>query len=120
MKKIRFPLAIVATAAAMALPAVAQSTTDATRSSPTRDRSTATTPSMAPRTTPGNTGPVSGTVPGTQTGTSGSAAVPCSALHQPNAGKLADKDTGKAKDHSASPIHQDCVDDPAPTRAQPR
>jgi len=33
----------------------------------------------------------------------------CSELNHPNAGKLADKDTGKAKEHSASPVHQDCA-----------
>src|SRR4051812_41912662 len=36
---------------------------------------------------------------------------PCSSYKNPNAGKLADKDTGAAKQHSASPVHQDCLDD---------
>jgi hypothetical protein len=36
---------------------------------------------------------------------------PCSSYKNPNAGKLADKDTGQAKEHSASPVHQDCIDD---------
>src|SRR4051812_47647529 len=34
---------------------------------------------------------------------------PCSSFKNPNAGKLADKDTGQAKEHSASPVHQDCL-----------
>src|SRR4051812_33742313 len=36
---------------------------------------------------------------------------PCSSYKNPNAGKLADKSTGAAKEHSASPVHQDCIDD---------
>src|SRR4029079_16803208 len=35
----------------------------------------------------------------------------CSSLNNPNAGKLAGKDTGKAKEHSSSPVHQDCIPD---------
>jgi hypothetical protein len=35
----------------------------------------------------------------------------CSSLKNPNAGKLADKDTGEAKEHSASPVHEDCIPD---------
>ena len=35
----------------------------------------------------------------------------CSSLDHPNAGKLADKDTGQAKEHSASPVHMDCIPD---------
>ena len=35
----------------------------------------------------------------------------CSTLGHPQAGKLADKSTGKAKDHSASAVHQDCIPD---------
>lgn len=35
----------------------------------------------------------------------------CSELHHPNAGKLAAKDTGKAKDHSSSAVHVDCIAD---------
>ena len=31
----------------------------------------------------------------------------CSELGHPQAGKLAGKDTGMAKEHSASPVHQD-------------
>ena len=37
----------------------------------------------------------------------------CSSFKNPNAGKLADKDTGRAKEHSASPVHQDCIPDSA-------
>lgn len=47
-------------------------------------------------------------------GTTGSAMAPlplCSELNHPNAGQLADKDTGRAKEHAASPVHQDCVPD---------
>ena len=43
---------------------------------------------------------------------------PCSTLEagksgrmQPNAGKLADKSTGKAKQHSKSAVHEDCLSD---------
>ena len=35
----------------------------------------------------------------------------CSTLGHPQAGKLADKDTGQAKEHSASPVHMDCIPD---------
>ena len=35
----------------------------------------------------------------------------CSELGHPQAGKLADKSTGMAKEHSASPVHQDCIPD---------
>lgn len=35
----------------------------------------------------------------------------CSELGHPQAGKLAGKQTGMAKDHSASPVHQDCIPD---------
>lgn len=35
----------------------------------------------------------------------------CSELHHPNAGKLAAKDTGQAKDHSSSAVHVDCIAD---------
>jgi hypothetical protein len=38
----------------------------------------------------------------------------CSTLDHPQAGKLADKRTGKAKDHSASAVHQDCIPDTQP------
>lgn len=45
---------------------------------------------------------------------------PCSSLEagnsghaHPNAGKLADKSTGEAKEHSASPVHEDCAPDTA-------
>ena len=34
-----------------------------------------------------------------------------SGMEQPNAGKLADKSTGKAKRHSKSAVHQDCIED---------
>ena len=37
----------------------------------------------------------------------------CSSFKNPNAGKLAGKDTGKAKEHSASPVHQDCIPESA-------
>jgi len=37
----------------------------------------------------------------------------CSSFKNPNAGKLANKDTGVAKEHSASPVHQDCIPDSA-------
>src|SRR6185503_17894524 len=37
----------------------------------------------------------------------------CSSFKNPNAGKLADKDTGAAKEHSASPVHMDCNDSSA-------
>ena len=37
----------------------------------------------------------------------------CSSFKNPNAGKLADKDTGQAKEHSASPVHEDCIPDSA-------
>lgn len=37
----------------------------------------------------------------------------CSSFKNPNAGKLANKDTGQAKEHSASPVHQDCIPDSA-------
>ena len=36
----------------------------------------------------------------------------------PQAGKLADKSTGMAKDHSASAVHQDCVTDAKPKVAK--
>jgi hypothetical protein len=36
----------------------------------------------------------------------------------PNAGKLADKSTGMAKEHSASPVHSDCVTDAKPKVAK--
>ncbi len=40
----------------------------------------------------------------------------CSTLNHPNAGKLADKSTGMAKENSSSPVHQDCIpDSPAST-----
>jgi hypothetical protein len=35
----------------------------------------------------------------------------CSELGHPQAGKLADKDTGAAKENSASPVHMDCIPD---------
>jgi hypothetical protein len=35
----------------------------------------------------------------------------CSELHNPNAGKLADKTTGMAQDNSASAVHMDCLPD---------
>ena len=35
----------------------------------------------------------------------------CSELNHPNAGKLADKDTGMAKERSSSPVHMDCIPD---------
>jgi len=35
----------------------------------------------------------------------------CSELGNPNAGKLADKATGQAQDHSASAVHMDCIPD---------
>ena len=35
----------------------------------------------------------------------------CSELGQPNAGKLANKSTGMAGDHSASAVHMDCIPD---------
>src|SRR5687767_3765114 len=41
----------------------------------------------------------------------------CSELGHPNAGKLADKSTGKAKEKSASPVHQDCTPDPRTPQA---
>ena len=41
----------------------------------------------------------------------------CSELGHPNAGKLADKSTGKAKEHSASPVHQDCIPDSQASQA---
>ena len=34
----------------------------------------------------------------------------------PQAGKLADKSTGQAKEHSASPVHSDCVVDSKPAQ----
>jgi hypothetical protein len=36
----------------------------------------------------------------------------------PQAGKLADKSTGKAKEHSASPVHFDCVTDAKPVASK--
>ena len=42
----------------------------------------------------------------------------CSELGHPNAGKLADKSTGKAKEHSASPVHFDCVTDAKPVASK--
>ena len=39
---------------------------------------------------------------------SDSSLTPCSSFNNPNAGKLADKSTGKAKEHSASAVHKDC------------
>src|SRR5687768_10699806 len=42
----------------------------------------------------------------------------CSELGHPQAGKLADKDTGMAKERSSSPVHMDCIpDSQAPTSA---
>ena len=42
----------------------------------------------------------------------------CSSLGHPNAGKHASKETGKAKEHSSSPVHMDCIpDDQAATKA---
>lgn len=35
----------------------------------------------------------------------------CSELGHPQAGKLAGKDTGSAKDNSSSPVHTDCIPD---------
>lgn len=49
-------------------------------------------------------------------GTTTAAKPLCSDLHHPNAGKLADKATGKAKDNSSSPVHTDCIPD-APSSA---
>ena len=47
-----------------------------------------------------------------QTTTASTATKPlCSSLNNPNAGKLAGKETGKAKEHSSSPVHQDCIPD---------
>ena len=47
-----------------------------------------------------------------QTTSSSTATKPlCSSLNNPNAGKLAGKDTGMAKEHSSSPVHQDCIPD---------
>lgn len=41
----------------------------------------------------------------------------CSELNHPNAGKLANKDTGRAKDNSSSPVHTDCIADSASSAA---
>lgn len=49
--------------------------------------------------------------------TSSTELLPCSSYKNPNAGKLADKDTGAAKEHSASPVHKDCIEDSTPTTA---
>jgi hypothetical protein len=41
----------------------------------------------------------------------------CSSFKNPNAGKLADKSTGQAKEHSASPVHEDCIPDSSASSA---
>ena len=41
----------------------------------------------------------------------------CSSFKNPNAGKLADKSTGQAKEHSASPVHEDCTPDSSASTA---
>ena len=43
----------------------------------------------------------------------------CSELDQPNAGKLANKTTGKAVQNSASAVHMDCIADGTSTTAGP-
>ncbi len=43
----------------------------------------------------------------------------CSELNHPNAGKLADKDTGRAKDNSSSAVHMDCIADSPSSASSP-
>lgn len=49
--------------------------------------------------------------PATATSTASASKPLCSSLNHPNAGKLASKDTGMAKEHSRSPVHTDCIPD---------
>ena len=41
----------------------------------------------------------------------------CSSFKNRNAGKLADKATGQAQEHSASPVHEDCIPDSSASSA---
>ena len=98
-------LSTIALAAALGatLPAVAADygkttkSTGAQASQTTDSKSTSSLPSSATRSMDTNAKP------------------DCSSFKNPNAGKLADKSTGAAKEHSASPVHMDCDDTTAST-----
>lgn len=96
MKRIH-TLGTAAIAAALCMPAWAQSTDGAK----TRTTAKPTTAVESPSTTVAKANAAAGKPL-------------CSELNHPNAGKLADKSTGKAKEHSASPVHQDCIPDTQP------
>src|SRR3954468_11638853 len=80
---------------------------------PAYAQTTSSSSANAPVSRPAAAKTQSGTTANT-TGTSTSTNKPlCSTLDHPNAGKLANKDAGKAKEHSNSPVHMDCIDDSA-------
>ena len=90
-------LTTAALAAALAVPAWAQFTDSAKTSTTARPATAAESPSTTVAKSDAATGkPL------------------CSELNHPNAGKLADKSTGLAKERSASPVHQDCIPDTSP------
>src|SRR5512144_208200 len=97
-------LSVLAAAVIAATPALAQTTSSAT--------SGTNAASSKSGTMGANTGRTTGTNGATSTTSSTTSTLPpCSSLNHPQAGKLAGKDTGQAKEHSASPVHQDCIED---------
>ncbi len=115
MKAIQIYRGVLAAAVLGALtPAFALSTSNSTTQEP---RTSQALPSAATTMSGTNGARAAGTAKGTtgaanSTTTATATAKPlCSSFNNPQAGKLADKSTGVAKENSASPVHMDCTPD---------
>ena len=96
----------IALAALIAAPVYAQAATSSTTGTAADQHSGAMTSSTQKAATPRNKASTA------QRAAADQGRTPlCSELGNPNAGKLADKSTGLAQDHSASAVHMDCIPD---------